>query len=118
MEWDVEYTDQFADWFDGLTEYQQNVIFSTVAFLERQGPGLGRPFVDSIRGSRHSNMKELRVPVDNIRLLFAFDPRRMAILLIGGDKTHRWNVWYREMIPVADELYEEHLESLRKEGLL
>lgn len=118
MVWEVEYTDQFGEWFGGLTEFQQNVIFSTVEHLVRRGPGLGRPLVDSIHGSRHPNMKELRVPFENIRVLFAFDPRRMAILLIGGDKTARWNLWYREMIPVADNLYDEHLETLREEGLL
>jgi hypothetical protein len=63
-------------------------------------------------------MKELRPPAGNIRILFAFDPRRMAILLIGGDKTGRWQEWYQEMIPVADRLYDEHLEELRREGLL
>jgi hypothetical protein len=63
-------------------------------------------------------MKELRPIGGGIRILFAFDPRRMAILLIGGDKTGRWNQWYTEMIPIADRLYDEHLETLRKEGLI
>lgn len=63
-------------------------------------------------------MKELRVQRDNIRILFVFDPRRVAILLIGGSKTGRWNEWYRRMIPVADVLYAQYLETLREEGLL
>jgi hypothetical protein len=63
-------------------------------------------------------MKELRPPAETIRILFAFDPRRIAILLIGGDKRHRWDEWYEEFIPVADRLYEEHLEELRREGEL
>jgi hypothetical protein len=63
-------------------------------------------------------MKELRPRGGNLRVLFAFDPRRMAILLIGGDKTNRWETWYRDVIPIADKLYDEHLEILRKEGLL
>jgi hypothetical protein len=63
-------------------------------------------------------MKELRPRGGNLRILFAFDPRRMAILLIGGDKTSRWQAWYQNFIPVADRLYDEHLETLRKEGLL
>lgn len=82
------------------------------------GPGLGRPLVDRIAGSRHTNMKELRPLRGNVRILFVFDPRRMAILLIGGDKTNRWKDWYDAMIPVADRLYDEHLRTLRDEGLL
>lgn len=84
-------------------------------YLEREGPGCGRPQVDSIAGSRHPNMKELRPPVGNLRVRFAFDPRRMAILLLGGDKSHRWTEWYSEMIPIADALYDEYLEELRRE---
>jgi len=61
-------------------------------------------------------MKELIPPAENIRILFAFDPRRSAILLVGGDKTGEWNRWYKRMIPVADQLYEEHLDALRREG--
>ena len=63
-------------------------------------------------------MKELRPPTGNIRILFAFDPRRTAILLIGGDKTNRWRAWYTRMIPVADDLYDEYLAELTEEGLL
>jgi len=63
-------------------------------------------------------MKELRPPDGNIRTLFAFDPRRMAILLIGGDKTNEWAAWYERMIPIADRLYDEHLENLKREDLL
>ena len=116
MEWDVEYTDEFGRWWDSLTVSEQNAIESAVEFLEEVGPGLGRPFVDTIQGSRHPNMKELRSRTGNIRILFAFDPRRSAILLIGGDKTNRWSDWYQEMIPVADQLYDDYLEELRREG--
>ena len=63
-------------------------------------------------------MKKLRPLGGNLRILFAFDPRRSAILLLGGDKTHRWSDWYKEMIPKADALYDEHLETLRREGLI
>jgi hypothetical protein len=61
-------------------------------------------------------MKELRPAASNIRILFAFDPRRTVILLIGGDKTNRWHEWYRRMIPVADALYDEHLIEIQQEG--
>jgi hypothetical protein len=80
--------------------------------LQDQGPTLGRPAVDRINGSRHHNMKELRSIGGHIRILFAFDPAREAILLLGGDKTGRWQDWYRENIPIADDLYDEHLENL------
>jgi hypothetical protein len=60
-------------------------------------------------------MKELRLPGGNLRILFAFDPRRCAMLLIGGDKTNLWDEWYDKVIPVADALYTEHLATLKKE---
>src|SRR5688572_8779061 len=87
-----------------------------VEFLEEKGPALRRPFVGAIETSRHPNMKELIPMGGNIRILFAFDPRRAAILLIGGDKTDRWNEWYEEMVPVADDLYDDHLRTLRASG--
>lgn len=88
-----------------------------VDVLAEVGPGLERPLVDHIRASRHPNMKELRPPVGNVRIPFAFDPRRAAILLIGGDKTDRWNDWYDTMIPVVDHLCDDHRRTLRDEGL-
>lgn len=118
MAWEIEVTDEFTEWWESLSLPEQRTIISSVDVLERQGPALGRPLVDTIRFSRHPNMKELRPPRGNIRILFAFDPRRMAILLVGGDKTDRWEAWYREMIPRADDLYDEHLETLRREGLI
>jgi hypothetical protein len=117
MAWEVEFTDQFGDWLSGLTEDEQDRVAAAVVVLRDRGPGLGRPFVDTFKGSRHANMKELRPRGGNLRVLFAFDPRRMAILLIGGDKTNRWNAWYREFIPIADQLYDDHLERLKTEGL-
>lgn len=84
MEWEVEYTDEFSAWWDSLTVGAQDAIDDAVATLMRLGPALGRPYVDNIKGPRHSNMKELRI--SSMRILFAFDPRRVAILLIGGDK--------------------------------
>lgn len=91
--------------------------------LEEQGPGLGRPAVDSIHQSRHSNMKELRAE-RSLRLRFAFDPRRTTILLVGGHKGDadrgypKWNAWYDQYIPVADDLFDQHLVQLKKEGLI
>jgi len=84
--------------------------------LEEYCPALGGLLVGAGSRSHHSNMKELIPLAENIRILFAFDPRRSAILLIGGDKTGEWNRWYERMIPVADRLYDEHLDALRREG--
>ena len=108
--WDVVYTDQFGVWFRSLREEQQDAVIARVEILEMEGPALGRPTVDTIEGSRHSNMKELRVSKGGaIRVLFAFDPQRQAVLLLGGDKTGRWNAWYVEAIPLADDLFDEYL---------
>ena len=116
MPWEVEYTDEFDEWFGWLDEEAQEDVALAVEKLEERGPALPRPFADTVEGSRHSNMKELRPLGTNIRVLFASDPRRMAILLIGGDKTDRWREFYEEMIPVADDLYDEHLDELKEEG--
>ena len=116
--WLVEYTDEFEEWWVTLSADTRAAIHAAVEVLQERGPGCGRPLVDTITASRHANMKELRPPVANVRVLFAFDPRRAAILLIGGDKTNRWQEWYRTMIPVADHLYDQHLDELRREGLI
>ena len=116
--WEVEYTDTFGSWWDELSEDEQDRLTSAVELLEQGGPALGRPLVDTLKGSRHPNMKELRPRGGHMRVLFAFDPRRMAILLMGGDKSHRWSSWYVEAIPAADVLYDEHLQTLRDEGAM
>ena len=118
MVWEVEYTDTFGSWWDELTEDEQERVTATVELLEQNGPMLGRPLVDTLKGSRHPNMKELRPRGGHIRVLFAFDPRRMAILLMGGDKSRRWSSWYADAIPAADALYDEHLQTLRDEGAI
>jgi hypothetical protein len=113
MAWDVEVSDDFRSWYERLTEDEQESVGASVDLLEQAGPMLGRPHVDTLKGSRHANMKELRIQHEGrpYRVLFAFDPRRMAYLLIGGDKTGN-NRWYDEMIPVADEIYDQHLREL------
>jgi hypothetical protein len=72
--------------------------------------------VDSIKGSRHHNMKELRSIGGNLRALLAFDPNRRAVVLLGGDKTGDWKGWYERNVPLADKLYDRHLRALGKEG--
>lgn len=112
--WDVEVTDQFEQWWDTLSVEEQESIEGAVELLEQRGPGLGRPLVDTVKGSRHVNMKELRVAM--ILVLFAFNSTRTAILLIGGDKRDRWQEFYAQMIPLADTLFDEHLKELESKG--
>lgn len=108
--WEVVYTDEFGTWFHQLDEDQQDAVIARVDLLETEGPTLGRPTVDTIVGSRHPNMKELRVSKGGaIRVLFAFDPQRQAVLLLGGDKSGQWSAWYAWAIPLADELFDEYL---------
>lgn len=118
MKWGAEYTDEFGDWWETLAAKEQEAIDAAVELLQDRGPALGRPLVDTVKQLRHSHMKELIPPIPYVRVLFAFDPRRTAILLIGGNKAGEWNAWYDRMVPVADDLYDQHLESLRSEGTL
>jgi hypothetical protein len=113
--WEIEVTDQFTAWYDALSDDDAQSVNEAVAVLEGRGPTLGRPLVDTIKASRHANMKELRPLATSIRILFAFDPRRMALLLLGGDKQGQWERWYEVHIPRADDLLDEHLTTLRKE---
>ena len=119
MTWAVEYTDEFGAWFDTLEERQQNRLVAVVERLEAYGPNLDYPHSSGIAKSRHSRMRELRAQIEGrpFRVFYAFDPQRSAILLIGGDKTGDAR-FYDRMIPIADELYDTHLEELRKEGLI
>ena len=117
--WEIEFTDEFGAWWNSLSEDEQESVAASVELLRRLGPNLPRPQADVLKGSKHSNMKELRTQHQGrpIRTLFAFDPRRSAILLIGGDKTGD-DRFYERMIPLADRLYDEHLATLRREGLI
>ena len=116
MEWEVEFTTEFEDWWNSLSEDEQADVNAKVILLQKLGPSLPRPHADLIHSSRHANMKELRIQHAGrpYRVLFAFDPRRSAILLIGGDKTGN-DRWYEEFVPVADGLYDRHLTALIKE---
>ena len=116
MQWEVEYTDEFESWWDRLDEDDQERVQAAVEILESAGPALGRPLVDTLEGSRIPNLKELRPRGGHLRVLFVFDPRRVAILLLGGDKSGRWHAWYAEVIPIVEQLYDEHLAQLHEEG--
>ena len=117
MAWDVEYTDEFGSWWEGLDEDEPAAVDASVSLLGIYGPGLSRPHADHVKGSRHANMKELRTQHKGelYRTLFAFDPRRTAILLIGGNKG-RDRRWYDKFVPVADRLYDQHLMEIESEG--
>jgi hypothetical protein len=117
--WEVEVTDEWADWYDGLAEPFQDELAAVIGLLEIHGPQLGFPYTSGVTSSKHAHMREMRVQAGGrpIRVLYAFDPRRIAILLLGGDKTGD-NRWYARAIPEADRLYDEHLKVLRKEKLI
>ena len=116
--WEIEYTDEFGDWWHGLTAAEQVSVDASVRLLEARGPQLGHPHSCGIARSKHAHMRELRVQHRGrpYRVLYAFDPRRTAILLIGGDKTGN-DRWYEAYVPVADRLYDEHLAVLKKERM-
>lgn len=114
---EVEFTDEFGVWWGLLSEGEQDAVAHYVGLLGRVGPQLPFPYSSGIAGSRHDHMRELRVQYQGkpYRVLYAFDPRRTAILLIGGCKVGN-DQWYKEYVPVADRLYDEHLTILEKEG--
>lgn len=116
MEWNVEFTDEFEGWWDDLGESFQEDVNAHVNLLIEKGPQLPFPFSSGINGSKHEHMRELRIQSGGnpIRVFYAFDPRRTAILLIGGDKTGDGR-FYARMIPVADKLYDDHIKELEAE---
>lgn len=119
MVWEVEVTDQFIEWWSSLSDAQREAVTDRVDLLAERGPDLGRPVVDRIHSSRHQSMKELRAAKGGaLRVLFSFDPRRQAVLLLGGDKSGEWNDWYAWAVPRADDLYDEYLRELGEEGLI
>lgn len=115
----VEYTDEFGDWWGDLSEAQQVDVAAVDQLQEEKGPKLPFPLSSGIKQSRHSRMRELRIQSGGkpLRVFYAFDLRRQAIFLIGGDKTGR-DRFYVKMVPRADDLYDEYLDELRKEGVI
>jgi hypothetical protein len=115
--WDVVFVDEFERWWDALSENEQESVAFSVRLLEEQGPRLRSPHSSGVNGSRHHHMRELRIQHQGspYRILYAFDPRRSAVLLLGGDKTGN-DGWYQENVPKADRLYDRYLEDLGKEG--
>jgi hypothetical protein len=114
-------TDEVETFLDGLHESDRTshqLVNQAILVLERNGPAEGRPLVDTITASRIANMKELRPPSSGrseIRILLVFDPWRSVILLVAGDKSGKWEKWYRTAIPRAEQLYDDCLAERRKE---
>ncbi len=115
--WDVEYTDEFESWWHTLSETEQGKVDARVHLLMERGPNLGFPFSSQVKSSRFPEMRELRAQAggDPLRMLYAFDPRRTAILLVADDKTGD-DRWYEINVPLADRLFERHLQMIEKEG--
>jgi hypothetical protein len=117
MSWNVEYTDEFGAWWATLEDAEQEDISAVAQLLIEYGPDLPFPYSSGIEGSKHRHMRELRIQTGGkpIRVFYAFNPVRTAILLIGGNKTGDKR-FYKKMIPIADRLYDEHIAELKREG--
>ena len=114
--WQVSTTKEFDEWFTSLEEEGQTEIIAKVQILKLLGPQLGRPHVDMLKGSRHANMKELRASTATqaLRVAFAFDPERVAILLVAGDKAgENQRHFYKQLIILADQRFDDHLAYLQ-----
>src|ERR1700733_9918497 len=116
MAYEVEVSDEFKTWYEDLPEPEQNSVERVVLMLMEAGPALGYPQSTGIKDSNFGHMRELRIQHEGrpYRVLYAFDPIRVALLLIGGDKTGN-NRWYEMFVPKADAIYSAHLQELKKE---
>jgi hypothetical protein len=115
MPWRIETLEPFDRWWSILDEAERISVATILHVLEDRGPALGRPYVDQIKGSRHQHMKELRIQHRGrpLRILSAFDPRRVAVLLLGGDKAGNKR-WYEMQVPLADAAFDRHLRNLER----
>ena len=120
MSWEIEVTDEFKSWWNELSVQEQRDVTRVVEALEESGTDLPRQYSSSVLSSRHGHMRELRVQSGGrpIRIFYAFDPRRTAILLIGGRKTGHEQRFYRDHVRRADAIYDQYLRELRREGLI
>jgi hypothetical protein len=111
--WPIEVSEEFELWYGALDEQESASVTRSVDMLEAIGPVLGRPHVDSIKGSKIANLKELRVQHQGrpLRILFVFDPRRVGYLILGGDKTGKAD-WYKRFVPKAEKIYQQHLKEI------
>jgi hypothetical protein len=118
--WKVIVVEPCLSWLHELRQTDRATLIQisqAITTLAEEGPGLGRPLVDTVAGSELPNMKELRPGSSGnteVRLLFVFDPQRRAVFLVGGDKAGKWSNWYKTAIPRAEEAYAEHLRYEEK----
>lgn len=117
MAYTVNASREFGEWFGTQEKALRRAVGAYIGLLEQQGPQLRRPYADTLEGSKISNLKELRVQHrgEPYRILYAFDPKRQALLLIGGNKAGDKR-WYKRMIPLAETIFERHLKTLAEEG--
>jgi hypothetical protein len=118
MTWSID-IELIDEWLAALDQSSYEQVVAALELLAERGPQLGRPLVDSVVGSQHKNMKELRPGSSGeseLRVLFAFDPERQAILLVAGDKSGNWKKWYQVNIPIADDRFTEHLSRWERKG--
>lgn len=113
--WKVKLLPEVSLWLDELDADDYEIIIDALKTLREIGPALGRPRVDRLKDSQLHNLKELRPPGSNLRMLFIFDPQREAIVLCAGDKTGKWKSWYEENIVIAEERYRRYLNGGYKE---
>ncbi|EAW4071612.1 diaminopimelate decarboxylase [Salmonella enterica] len=114
--WTIKTTDMFDHWFSSLNGTDRASVLAALLVLREKGPGLSRPYADTLRGSRFSNMKELRIQSrgDPIRAFFAFDPTRTGIVLYAGNKVGNEKRFYDEMLPVADREFTNWLNAIKE----
>jgi hypothetical protein len=115
--WCITTADQFDDWFNSLDDKNQEDVLAILYLLEELGPLLSRPHADTLNGSQFPNMKELRVQSkgDPLRIFYAFDPERKAVLLCAGNKKgYKEKKFYNDMITLADQVFSEHLKNIHK----
>lgn len=117
MSFEINISDEFEAWFLTQDEDLQNKVTAFVNLLSEEGPSLGRPYADTLEGSKLANLKELRVQHkrEPYRILFAFDPIREALLLVAGNKAGDKD-WYKRMIPLAEAIFEKHLADLERDN--
>lgn len=120
MAWAIVVVEPVRSWLHDLRRSDRSTLLqvsAAITALSEEGPALGRPLVDTVRGSSLPNLKELRpgsAGSSEVRLLFVFDPARQAVLLVGGDKSGNWQRWYEAAIPVAESAYADHLRRLQE----
>lgn len=110
--WQIDRSKEIIEWILTVDDDAKEAILKNLMILKKEGPALGRPYVDTLKASKHKNLKELRVQCKKqvIRILFIFDPERKALLLVGGDKRGDKN-FYKKMIPKADAIYDRYLKE-------